>query len=70
MFKGEQLCVPRVSMRVNLAQWKLKLALLVEPKVLLLISMNVNDIPMGEYHKKCYYDNMLHSQLSFSLMST
>ena len=29
-------------------------------------SMNFDDIPMGEY----YYDDMLYSWLSFSLMST
>ena len=33
-------------------------------------SMNADDIPMGEYCKKCYYDDMLHSWLSLLLMST
>ena len=26
-----------------------------------IVSMNFDDIPMGEYHKKGYYDDMLHS---------
>ena len=26
-----------------------------------IVSMNADYIPMGEYHKKCYYDDMLHS---------
>ena len=25
------------------------------------VRMNAHDIPMGEYHKKYYYDDMLHS---------